>query len=310
MQRLTDDRGAVAVVVALLMVPLIGFAAVALDVAAMWATRQQLQIGADAGAFAVAQDCAKGSCGSPSGTAQGLASQNMNADIATATAALNAASQRVTVTNSAVRQHWFAPVLGIDSSTIRASATAVWGTPTGGTAVLPIAFSWCEFLWQTSGGLPTGSAPTTIHFTKTSSAPCKGPSGNHVPGGFGWLPVDTGSCQTTSVIGKWIESKTGASAPSSCSPADFQAVLNRPVLLPIFDTYVGSGSNATYHVYAYAAFRLTGYNFPGQYSFNTTCPSNDRCIHGYFVRFVDLTEAFSYGSGAPDLGAAVVELTG
>ena len=43
MQRLKDERGAVAVMVALLMVPLIGFAAIAIDVAAMWAERQQLQ---------------------------------------------------------------------------------------------------------------------------------------------------------------------------------------------------------------------------------------------------------------------------
>ena len=52
MQRLRDERGAVAVMVALLMVPLIGFAAIAIDVAAMWSERQQLQNGADAGALA------------------------------------------------------------------------------------------------------------------------------------------------------------------------------------------------------------------------------------------------------------------
>ena len=64
-QRLRDERGAVGVVVALLMVPLIGFAAIAIDVSAMYAERQQLQTGADAGALAIAQDCAPGACGSP-----------------------------------------------------------------------------------------------------------------------------------------------------------------------------------------------------------------------------------------------------
>ena len=71
MQRLRkDERGAVAIIVALLMVVLIGFAALAVDISAMWAEKRQLQNGADAGALAIAQECAKGACGSPDGTAQ------------------------------------------------------------------------------------------------------------------------------------------------------------------------------------------------------------------------------------------------
>ena len=75
MQRLKDERGAVAVMVALLMVPLIAFAAIAIDVAAMWSERQQLQTAADAGALAIAQDCARGTCGNPAQTAQSLAAR-------------------------------------------------------------------------------------------------------------------------------------------------------------------------------------------------------------------------------------------
>ena len=76
---------AVSVVVALLMVALIGLAAVSLDVAGLWAKRQQLQIGADAGALAIAQDCGRGNCGSPAQTAQSLAQLNLNDGTATAT---------------------------------------------------------------------------------------------------------------------------------------------------------------------------------------------------------------------------------
>ena len=78
MQRLRDERGAVAVMVALLMVPLIAFAAIAIDVAAMWSERQQLQTAADAGALAIAQDCARGACGDPAETAESLAVANVN----------------------------------------------------------------------------------------------------------------------------------------------------------------------------------------------------------------------------------------
>ena len=205
MQRIRDERGAVGVVVALLMVPLIGLAAIAIDVSAMYAERQQLQTGADAGALAIAQDCGRGACGSTGQTAQTFATSNLNKATSTATVTSLTASQ-VTVRNAGVKQHWFAPVLGVNSSTISASATVAWGSPTGGTAVLPLAFSLCEWRKQTGGGMPSGTIPTTIYLTKSSAsdcitADCTGPSGNLVPGGFGWLTTNAGTCQTSSTIG-------------------------------------------------------------------------------------------------------------
>ena len=55
-----DERGASAVLVAILLVPLLGFAAIALDVGALYVERGQLQNGADAAALAIAQDCSDG----------------------------------------------------------------------------------------------------------------------------------------------------------------------------------------------------------------------------------------------------------
>ena len=156
MQRLGDERGAVSVVVALLMVALIGLAAVSLDVAGLWAKRQQLQIGADAGALAIAQDCGRGNCGSPGQTAQSLAELSINDGTVTATLlnSVTSSSGTVTVQTSGVRQHLFAPILGVNQTTVTAQATAAWGAPTSGIAALPLAFSWCEFQAQTGGGTP------------------------------------------------------------------------------------------------------------------------------------------------------------
>ena len=55
--RLSDERGATAVVFALLLVPVLGFAAIAVDVGSLYAERARLQVAADAAALAVAQDC-------------------------------------------------------------------------------------------------------------------------------------------------------------------------------------------------------------------------------------------------------------
>jgi Flp pilus assembly protein TadG len=53
--RLSGERGATAVVVALLLVPLLGFAAIAVDIGAVYAERARLQTAADAAALAVAR---------------------------------------------------------------------------------------------------------------------------------------------------------------------------------------------------------------------------------------------------------------
>jgi hypothetical protein len=62
-------------------------------------------------------------------------------------------------------------------------------------------------------------------------------------------------------------------------------------------------------VYGYAAFQITGYHFGGQYSWNAPCSGNDRCIRGYFTRYVDDAETFDFGATAPNLGASLVKLT-
>ena len=303
-----DERGAVATVVALLMVPLLGFAAISVDVANLYLKHQQLQSGADAGALAIAQDCGRGSCGSSSATAQTLAVRNLTNGAPQTTVTLKPG--QVDVAASTTVNNFFAPVLGVDTSEVRARATVRYGAPTGGRAVLPLAFSWCEWNAQTHGDLPSGTTQRVIYLTKTSGATgCTGPSKNEVPGGFGWLTVNSGTCGTKTSIANIIVSDPGNSVPSGCSTSSFSALVGSSVLLPLFDSSAGTGSGATYRIYGYAAFQLTGYHFGGQFDVGSPCNGNARCVKGYFTRFVDLSEAFDYGAGAPQLGASVVRLT-
>ncbi len=310
-RRRRDERGAVSTVVALLLVPLLGFAALSVDVANLYLQRTQLQTGADAAALAVAQDCARGSCGAPSSpaqTAQTMTSRNLRHGTPQSTVTLSAGRVRVQATTDVSTV--FAPALGVDSARVHASATAMYGAPTGGRAVLPLAFSWCEWQQQTLGGLPSGIVQRVIFLTKTSgTVGCTGPSNNIVPGGFGWLQVNSGTCGTRTSIGDTIMSDPGNSVPSGCSTSSFSSAVGTTVLLPLFDSSSGTGSGATYHLYGYAAFQLTGYHFGGQYDVGTPCIGNSRCVKGYFTRFVDLSEAFDYGVGAPQLGASVIRLS-
>jgi Flp pilus assembly protein TadG len=308
-RRLSDERGASAVLFALLLVPILGFAAIAVDIGSLYAEHSRLQVAADAAAIAVAQDCSRGSCGDMLATARAMVTANDGA-AAAAQPVLSSAPLSVSVTGRTPVKHWFAPVIGYDSTAVSASATVGWGAPSAGTAVLPLTFSWCEFSQQTGGGLPSGTTVRTIYFTKTSNTiGCTGPSNNAVPGGFAYLATDPGKCAATTRLGGQWMSDTGNSVPSACSTADLSKWVGQTVLLPLFDQSGSTGSNAWYRVYGYAAFKLTGYALGGQYATSPKpCSGNDRCVSGYFTRFVDLRDAWTYSPTAPTLGASILRL--
>ena len=319
MQRLNlrDDRGVSAVLVALLLVPLIGFAALAVDLGAVYSERRQLQNGADAAALAIGHDCASGlpACTTSQATADEYTAANYDEAGSThGTPVVTLGDSEVTVMNPGVQSHWLAPVIGHDESDVSASATVRWGSPGSGTAVLPLAFSWCAFEAQAVDGLPSGT-DVIIKSTKTDGTTCTGPSDLVVPGGFGWLTTD-GECQSTSSIDDVVNSDPGASVPADCSAAYFADLIGETVLIPIFDESGGTGAGAWYRIYAYAAFTITGYDFGSPaYQFGPkACGSTGkglgeiRCISGSFIEYVDPTDEFEYDPDAPDLGARVVEL--
>lgn len=313
MQRLTlrDERGAVSVMVALLMVPLIGFAAIAVDLSAVYAERVQLQNGADAAALAIGADCARGACGSPQSTADALTEANYDeAGSTRGTPTVSLGAGQVTVTNPGVQSHWFAPVLGVDSTEVSASATVGWGAISTATAALPLTFSLCEFRLQTGGGAPSGTTERLIKLSKDARTDCTGPSNNVVPGGFGWVKTDPGGgCAATSSVGGRLSSDTGNVVPNACKDSGYlDGLVGTTILLPIFDAAGGNGNNAWYQVYGFAAFRLSGYFFQNKYQQSPGGCGKDQCLRGYFTGFVDLADV-PHAPGAPDLGARVVYLT-
>ncbi|MGY1827784.1 MULTISPECIES: pilus assembly protein TadG-related protein [unclassified Blastococcus] len=316
MQRLTlrgrlrrDEHGASAVLLSLLLVPMLGFAAIAVDIGALYAERARLQVAADAAALAVASDCARGNCGDMLATAQSLVVANAG-EATAGQPVLSSNPTSVTVPGSTPKEHWFAPVIGHDATQVSATATVAWGAPDRGTAVLPLTFSWCEFLQQTGGGEPSGEIEHTIYFTKTSNTVgCTGPSNLFVPGGFAYLDTPPAECEAASARNERSYSSTGNTPPSVCTPTYLKSWVGRTVLLPLFDSSGDTGTNAWYHVFGYAAFHITGFHFGGQFSTAVQpCKGNDRCVSGYFTEFVDLDDAFSYSPDAPQLGASILRL--
>ncbi|NNU27250.1 pilus assembly protein TadG-related protein [Isoptericola sediminis] len=341
MQRLTDrlrrlrataDRGASAVMVGLLAVPLFAVAALAVDIAALHADKQILQTGADAAALAVAQDCARDECTGTDATAEEMADANtpLGGDPTATITTLDTAAGVVTVRTDSSRNHFFAPVIGEDEGAVAAVATAKWGHPTAGAGMLPYILSYCEVVHQAGavevyedGALvgvdfPQDAEPVTFEFTKTSDSDCTGPSGNVLPGGFGWLEGSEGCTGPVGSVGDWVPSSPGESPPNECDPSDFDDMLGETILIPIFsEENASGGANGEYRLLGFAAFTLIGYDFTGQYHSdgdsklckNEGLDPSARCLRGTFEHFVDATGGFELGTDGPQLGAAVVELT-
>lgn len=329
-RRLRAERGATAVLVAILLVPLIGIAAFAIDVGALFAERAQLQNGVDGAALAVAAACAKdeSTC---STKAQGIAQDYVagNASIprgATANApVVDMADNTVTVTARTDVDHILAGVLipDRDSEQVGASGSAEWGTPVAGSTV-PIAIGACEFEEYPPLD-PADPSPKKI-LVQYDTEDRKGCDATFSPGGFGWLDAEDCLADIDLSAGEvWHKADRGNSmAKSGCDVEDdLVPLLDTTVLIPIYDSFKkvngecteandDKGGTVCFHIEKFAAFTLTGFKLSGgdKYSDSSApkCTGNCRGLQGYFVKYVSVDEAFTLGDGDSSTDLSVVRL--
>ena len=310
-----DENGAVVVLMAAFTVVIVGVAALVIDVGALHDEKRQLQNGADAAALGLAQligqTCATGSpaCVATTLMAQAQELANGNAkDAATAvdSVAPDYGARTVTVTTSTrdvggntILPYEFGQALtGVKGKTVKAAATASWAGLKRA-SVIPLTISECEFTTATSDNR-VFDVPQTILF-HSKADPCGG--GPDLPGGFGWLADrndgDNDDCSVTPSAGDIVRDDTGVvGTPHSC---DVATLLGKDVLVALYDSLTGSGSNGRYHIYGFGKFHLTGYRFSSSNSGGAVpCASPNTCIAGYFIRFVPVGEL-----GGPTLGNRV-----
>lgn len=320
--RRRSERGASAVMLAILIVPLLGFVAIALDVGAIYVEKGQLQNGADSAAIAIAQGCANdGVCTNPGATAANFADANANDGAANVLTPTFPTSNSVTVTSSTrvagtdadAISHPFARFIGIDSTTVHAVATAEWGPPRESMVVLPLAISLCEFRPALDG---------TLQLLRYDQNPaCTTPDGHPIPGGFGWLDRIEDECEAAiDLAAGSAPSEPGNSFPGICDDTLID-LEGQTILVPIFDraynpsgNEVTQGQAASYHLYAFAAFTITGWKFSGGPALTNTdpaapnCTGNCRGIQGFFDHWVSV-DAAGVELGGPDLGVNIVRLS-
>jgi Flp pilus assembly protein TadG len=145
--RSRSERGAVVPIIAISLVALFGMVVLTVDVGGLMVKRRNMVNAADAAALAAAQSYAseEAVCGSLAGDAlaksqaDGLAGDNVSNAVPDTTRPpyqVDCTRQRVRVAYEAPTSLFFAPVLGFgNSSMVRSSATAIWGTLGSGSAV-------------------------------------------------------------------------------------------------------------------------------------------------------------------------------
>lgn len=319
-----EDRGAYSVMTAMLLVVMLGAVALAVDVGAMYAERTELQNGADAAALAVAQKCAVSEthCTTTAVTvADQYADRNAkdglsDAQVVKLDTGANEIEIRATARDTAAGAGslslYFARALGIKEAKIAANASAGWSKfPAAGTSVLPLALSWCVFEGKLNGAVQL----VQVHGQDTSECVSPSPSGQVVPGGFGWL-ADDGTCSAYVDVENpaQMTSDTGNNVTNPCKTV-LAKNLNKVVLLPIYEGAFGTGATGTYAIKGWAGFKLMGWNFPGSadpdgVAHAYKCKGSCSGLVGQFVSYGSLGDGFDYtDDSAADLGTSVVTLT-
>ncbi|WP_083411393.1 pilus assembly protein TadG-related protein [Arthrobacter sp. UCD-GKA] len=341
LERLHDDRGNSTVLVALLMVVLLSFAAISVDIGKFYWEKAQLQNGADAGALGVASACANDPsspvCSSNPEILGELVDGNANDGVSVAEPAqfgytVSGKKNSVTVVARA-SEHGatpnsistlFARFLSPNPVTevkVGATATAIWGPPKSATSTFPIAFSFCEI-----DSSPTGDGELKfLQAHGDTLTNCGPPSGQELPGGFGWLFPDSDSCSATTSIDDTPEpSNTGGGTDTLTTAACLKVLEEwRTTLLsggtveavfPVFDFAPGQGRGGGYVIEAYAVIEIHGWFFsngmghdgllmyprPKHPAFPTGGGASKTGVVGKFLRYV--LEDSNAEAGGEDFG--------
>jgi len=273
-----DDDGVVAITVTILAAVLLVMAAFSVDIGSAVAIARSAQNSADAAALAIATDCSRGA-GASSPTPY-----LTNGQTATSTGC-NGGS--VTATVRRTKEWTLGKLVGLGSYTKTRQATAKWGALGSATGTFPITIGTCAFTIQFN-------IKVTLHSYAVPG--CPNPSGQ-----FGF--IQGGCTSQTIVAGATIPGTTGNNlVGTGCNEASLNALLGKDVLIPVWDTAGGTGSNATYHVLAFAIFNFTGWSTNGTSAGGTLkkqCDAsadggtnenvNKPCVRGVFKGFTTQT---------------------
>lgn len=309
------EKGAVGVLVAVMVLVLIGTGAIAVDVGQMYAERAELQNAADSGALAGADICSgTGGCAQADADAVAASLANENSkdgrsnvrfvdlsvpgEVTVSTSTINGAN------GSGFLTKLFANAFNSPDVHVGATATAYWFYPTRGRSILPLTFATCEFH---DDGLPH---KILTQGGGAGAVDCNGlnPSNQIIPGGFAWLAPDGNvGCEVTAEVGQWSVTSAGASMPTGCDALFNASLVGKTVAIPVYAYTCKAilspctGSNVKYMILKWAGFRVQGWKFPGNaYDPTNVFSTSEKGLYGTFIGYSADPSIFTGGSTTPN----------
>jgi hypothetical protein len=200
------------------------------------------------------------------------------------------------VTTTQTPPAFFGGIFGYEQYTVAASATAHTAAAASASNLLPMTFQ-CDDMSNDSDPAFTYGATYTLW-----------DDAKDAPGSVGWLDWNGGSHGTPELIdnikspsnsGVWHIGDLIPAAPGKKNAGGvwraLEAWIGKKVIIPLFDTVTGNGSNTRYRVCAFAEFTITA------------ASRKDSKVTGVFSRTLQRGEIT--GTGAPDFGVRTVRLT-
>lgn len=303
-----------AALVAVGSVALLGISALAIDIGNAWQTRREMVTSTDAAALAATQDFITGTNGCLTTAPDYVNRNNGFATMTGCSHTIRTASTpgRVTVDAQTTVDFFFAPVLGINSTTVNSSTTVNYDSAAridGG--LRP--YGLCTDIVTNLGATPGDGIVYRIFYGKDAQ-PNACNSNDNVPGNWGILDFDGGSNPCPDIqdwtefgypgsveIGDWVEGDPGSFSP--CVATELQHLVDNvdSFGLPIFGPYNdGGGGNAEFQIVDFRLVRLHG--------FETNGPQEDRYLDIEFLDgVVQGGQGGPTGSGANVIGICAVD---
>jgi Putative Flp pilus-assembly TadE/G-like len=320
--RLADQSGQALVLMSLFVTVLLGMAAVCVDVGTWYHADRQAQAAADAAALAAAQALPYDPTTAEQ-HAERYADENGGGLKTVAIGTTGPADgDTVTVEIERAAPGFFSKVLGVDSVTVGAKASARaaglgkarWVAPIvvsekheklvcGLACFGPLHETELDYHHLASGGGGKGSKD---HENDPDDGSVDGGSGS-----FGFINLNASDTNgvPTNQLGDWLRNgydqyiEPGSYNTSTGNPFSSSHVsdalnhrLGDVLLFPVYKSLAGTGSNARYDIVAFVGFRLTGMKLSG----------SDEKLFGYFTEII--WDGIPGGSPSPDYGARSVAL--
>jgi len=299
------EEGQVTVLTAVFIVALLGMAGFVLDVGSWFRQQRVVQTTVDSAALAGAQTL-PGDPGNATALATTFAGKNGGvAGVNVTIGSKWMPNDMITVHQDAPSTGFFSKLFGVTTVAISAKASAVSEVPTQARYVAPIVVN-IKHPDLSGPGCPCFNVPTTLDLGKTGA-----------PGAFTMVNLD--NTDTTGTIGAstladWIVSgydrylplgayfsDPGAKWNNNTIQSAMQARYGTDLLFPVYDTLIDQGSNAEYHILAWAGFHLTLAQASG----------DSGSLSGYFTQVIWqglVSKSGPPSPAIPDLGVHSVAL--